>query len=244
VTDQEGNTAFDIAGDSHKNLKSYWCSFEDRIVRKIKTIISLTNYGLPLNTNTLDNLFKTIEINSQQVPLIYLRMSDLIPYQEIRSIPLEEKLLSLKIIVQSMRESTNPKHNQIANSISTSFDLESALQKIYIQAKEHIHNKKTYLINIDTISKLHKFFPEHKGLNKINIHLNKCAASTVIKFFFQELSKHLNPGVLNEAQALIKNGLAEENITQYLDLDSLSAILEASKTETIKSQNTKLKIYY
>lgn len=243
IKDRNKNTPFDITGEAEGLYFGIQEPLRGHSLQgwQIKTMIPLINYGIPLSTNNLDTLLKPFKIYEDEDPLslIDILMFDHPRTRVMSNIPLEERLLSLKKIAQSMYESINFNHNQAADHISTGFDFEVTLQKIYTQNQKHIKNKKTYLINIDTVRKLHNFFPEHQELTELTTHLNKCAATTVAKFFSHPLLlSHLDQDLLNKLKAVIKDGLAQENITQYFDLDSLSATLEASKYEDTRTQET------
>jgi len=244
TTDPTGKILFARAGISFENNLSAWdivfTSKPAPVIAGIKTMIALINYGTYLIENNLDTLIKknikdNLVNSAEPVSVVDLLMPHRKLHMAIDEIPLEDKLLALKIIQINMDKSIDPTHNDTAELINEFFNTHgNSYIKIFCnKAQEHIKDKKTYLINIDTERKLHKFFPEHQELTMLTTHLNKCAATTVSKFFSHPLLlSHLDQDLLNKLKAVIKDGLAQENITKYLDLDSLSATFSVTPRDT------------
>lgn len=220
IKDRKGVGPLEVAGDNNdfSYVEYIFFSFSSDEYDQCKTIINLINYGTQLTPQNLDTFIHKKLIGGKTL------LESLIDNEskEIKSIPLGEKLLALKVIQNSMEESLDRAHNFVAPKINQSFNFEEQLANFCLSAQKHIDSKETYLIDIDIMRKIYEHFPHNPQLTKCMEHVNKCAATTIIKFFSQkEFSVY-------DAQSLVGQGTAEQNIAEYLDLESLVSLLTAS----------------
>lgn len=178
ITDPTGKILFAKAGISFENNLSAWdivfTSKPAPVIDGIKTMIALINHGTYLIENNLDTLIKknikdNLMNSAEPVSVVELLMPHRKLHMAIDEIPLEDKLLALKIIQINMDKSIDPTHNDTAELINEFFNTHgnSYIKTFCNEAQEHIKDKKTYLINIDTVRKLHTFFPEHQELTQL-----------------------------------------------------------------------------
>ncbi|WP_158706893.1 ankyrin repeat domain-containing protein [Candidatus Phycorickettsia trachydisci] len=226
IKDNKDIGPLEVAGDNNEfsYVEYIFFSFSSDEYDQCKTIINLINYGAQLTPQNLDTFIHKKLIGGKTL------LESLIDNEkkEIKKIPSGEKLLAMKLIQRSMEESLDRVHNFVAHKINQSFNFEEQLANFCLSAQKHIDSKETYLIDIDIMRKIHEYFPHNPQLTKCMEHVNKCAATTVIKFFSQK------EFTVYDAQSVVGQGTAEQNIGEYLELESLASLLKASTQNEVE----------